>query len=167
MRPTSVKLHVVDGTFELFRCWFGSPRRQTSDGREVGAVHGLMRTLYRLLQASDTTHIGVAYDRVIESFRNDLFPGYKTGAGIDPLLLAQFPLAEQATRALGVTVWPMVRYEAQPGMGLAIRKHSLAQQGVIAHPTLRRPGPSLSADSVKEITALAERQARRLRTLGF
>lgn len=122
MRPTSVKLHVVDGTFELFRCWFGSPRRQTSDGREVGAVHGLMRTLYRLLQASDTTHIGVAYDRVIESFRNDLFPGYKTGAGIDPLLLAQFPLAEQATRALGVTVWPMVRYEADDALATAAHR---------------------------------------------
>jgi len=122
MPPTSVKLHVVDGTFELFRCWFGSPKRQTRDGREVGAVQGLMRTLFSLLKESDTTHIGVAYDRVIESFRNDLFDGYKTGVGIEPDLLAQFPLAEQATRALGVTVWPMVRYEADDALATAANR---------------------------------------------
>ena len=114
-----MKLHVVDGTFELFRCWFGAPKYQTSDGREVGAVRGLLRTLLRLLSEEDTTHVGVAYDRVIESFRNELFLGYKTGQGIDPALLAQFPLAEQATRCLGIVVWPMVNFEADDALAAA------------------------------------------------
>ena len=114
-----MKLHVVDGTFELFRCWYGAPKSQTTDGREVGAVRGLLRTLHRLLREEETTHIGVAFDRVIESFRNDLFGGYKTGQGIEAALLSQFPLAEQATRSLGIVVWPMVNFEADDALAAA------------------------------------------------
>lgn len=114
-----MKLHVVDGTFELFRCWFGAPKAQTSEGREVGAVRGILRTLYRLLQEDDTSHVGVAFDRVIESFRNDLFVGYKTGDGIEEDLLGQFPLAEQAARSLGLVVWPMVTFEADDALATA------------------------------------------------
>lgn len=114
-----MKLHLVDGTFELFRQYYGRPKAQTSDGREVGATRGILRTLRSLLAEDDATHIGVAYDRVIESFRNEMFQGYKTGAGIEPELLSQFPLAEQATRALGVTLWPMVKYEADDALATA------------------------------------------------
>lgn len=114
-----MKLHLVDGTFELFRHYYGAPKAQTDDGQEVGATRGILRTLLGLLSEDDATHVGVAFDRVIESFRNDLFDGYKTGAGIEPELLSQFPLAEQAARALGVTVWPMVRYEADDALATA------------------------------------------------
>lgn len=104
-------VHLVDGTFELFRCWFGSPKA-TAGGREIGAVRGLLRTLHGLVETEGATHVAIAFDRVIESFRNDLFPGYKTGDGVDPALMAQFPLAERAARAMGFVVWPMVRFEA-------------------------------------------------------
>ena len=114
-----MKLHLVDGTFELFRCYFGSPKAQTREGVEVGAVRGLLRTLQGLLNEEGTTHIGVAFDRVIESFRNDLYTGYKTGDGIEPELLGQFPIAEEAARALGVVVWPMIRYEADDALATA------------------------------------------------
>jgi len=114
-----MKIHVVDGTFELFRCWFGAPKATDATGREVGATRALLRTLLRLLEQDDCTHVGVAFDRVIESFRNELFDGYKTGQGIEPGLLSQFPLAEQATRSLGVVVWPMVRFEADDALATA------------------------------------------------
>ena len=130
-----MKLHLVDGTFELFRCWFGSPKARTADGREIGAVRGILRTLHGLLEEDDTTHVGVAFDRVIESFRNDMFEGYKTGAGIEPELLSQFPLAEQAARALGVVVWPMVRYEADDALATAAdRWHAEVDQVQICSP---------------------------------
>lgn len=114
-----MKLHLVDGTFELFRCWFGAPKARSAEGLEVGAVRGLLRTMLGLLKEPETTHVGIAFDRVIESFRNELFAGYKTGDGIEPDLLSQFPLAEQAGRALGITVWPMVRYEADDALATA------------------------------------------------
>lgn len=117
-----MKLHLVDGTFELFRHYYGAPKAQTSDGTEVGAVRGILRTLHGLLSEDDATHVGVAFDRVIESFRNDMFPGYKTGAGIEPELLSQFPMAEQAARAIGVVVWPMVRYEADDALATAAHR---------------------------------------------
>lgn len=114
-----MKLHLVDGTFELFRCWFGAPRAQDADGVEIGAVRGILRTLLALLQEDDVTHVGVAFDHVIESFRNGLFDGYKTGAGVEPELLGQFELAERACRALGVVVWPMVEFEADDALATA------------------------------------------------
>jgi hypothetical protein len=88
-----VKVHLVDGTFELFRAYYGAPESQTSGGREVGATRALLRSLWALLHEADVTHVAVAFDHVIESFRNDLFKGYKTSDGIDPPLWAQFPLA--------------------------------------------------------------------------
>lgn len=110
-----MQIHVVDGTFELFRCFFGAPpRKRARDGLEVGATRGLVSTLLALLK--DATHVGVAFDTVIESFRNDLFAGYKTGAGIDPNLWNQFPLAEQATRALGLVTWSMIDFECDDAL---------------------------------------------------
>ena len=109
-------IHLVDGTYELFRNYFGAPAATAPDGREVGATLGLLRTLLALLREERTSHVAVAFDQVIESFRNALFDGYKTGEGIDPDLYAQFPLAEKATRALGLVCWPMVELEADDAL---------------------------------------------------
>src|SRR5512146_2943718 len=114
-----MNLHLIDGTYELFRNHFGAPPRRSPDGREVGATLGLLRSLYALLSSPDVTHVGVAFDHVIESFRNGLYAGYKTGAGVDPDLLAQFPLAEEAVSALGVVTWPMVEFEADDALATA------------------------------------------------
>jgi 5'-3' exonuclease len=114
-----VRVHVIDGTFELFRAFFGAPPAQTADGREVGASRALLRSFAALLRSGDVTHVGVAYDHVIESFRNDLFPGYKTGAGIDPALLSQFEPAERVATALGMQMWPMVDFEADDALATA------------------------------------------------
>jgi 5'-3' exonuclease len=92
-----VKVHLVDGTYELFRSYFGAPAATSPAGREVGATRGLMRSLLGLLTQPDVTHVGVAYDHVIESFRNGLYDGYKTSAGVPRELLGQFELAERAT----------------------------------------------------------------------
>ncbi len=117
-----MNIHLVDGTYELFRNHFGAPPRQAPDGRQVGATLGLLRTLYALLSTPGVTHVAVAFDHVIESYRNDMFAGYKTSAGVDPNLLAQFPLAEEAAAALGVVVWPMVEFEADDAIGSAARR---------------------------------------------
>lgn len=114
----AVQVHLFDGTYELFRAWFGAPQAKV-DGREVGAVRVVVRSLAALLRTGKITHAGVAYDHVIESFRNDLFPGYKTGEGIAPDLLAQFPLAERAAAALGLRVWPMIEFEADDAIATA------------------------------------------------
>jgi 5'-3' exonuclease len=114
-----MKIHLIDGTYELFRGFYGPPPRKAPDGREVGATIGLVRSLLSLIRDSDVTHIGCAFDHVVESFRNDLFDGYKTGEGIDPILFAQFPLAEEAVAALGIVVWPMVEFEADDAIATA------------------------------------------------
>jgi 5'-3' exonuclease len=111
-----MKVHLVDGTYELFRAYFGVPPAHDESGRPVGAVRGLLATLASLLRERDVSHVAVAFDTVIESFRNQVFDGYKTGEGIEPDLLAQFDLAERAIRALGVVVWSMVEFEADDGL---------------------------------------------------
>jgi 5'-3' exonuclease len=117
-----MKIHLVDGTYELFRNHFGAPPKKAPDGREVGATLGLLRSLLMLVTSPGVTHVAVAFDHVIESFRNDLFTGYKTGEGVDPALLAQFPLAEEAVSALGVVVWPMVEFEADDALATAAKR---------------------------------------------
>jgi 5'-3' exonuclease len=114
-----MNLHLVDGTYELFRAYFGAPPALGPGGREVGAVRGLVRSLLSLLREDGVTHVAVAFDHVIESFRNGLFPGYKTSAGVPEELLSQFGLAEDAVRALGVTVWSMVEFEADDALAAA------------------------------------------------
>ena len=118
-----MKIHLVDGTYELFRNHFGAPPKKASDGREVGATLGLVRSLLMLLTSPGVTHVGVAFDHVIESFRNELYAGYKTGEGVDPNLLAQFPLAEEAVAALGAVVWPMVEFEADDALATAAKRY--------------------------------------------
>ena len=132
-----MKIHLVDGTYELFRSHFGAPPKKAPDGREVGATLGLLRSLLLLLSGPGVTHVACAFDHVIESFRNDLFAGYKTGEGVDPVLLAQFPLAEEAVAALGVVVWPMVEFEADDALGTAalrFRDEAAVEQIVLCSP---------------------------------
>jgi 5'-3' exonuclease len=114
-----MKIHLVDGTYELFRSHFGAPPKKSPGGQEVGATLGLLRSLLLLLNDPQVTHVAVAFDHVIESFRNKLYSGYKTGEGVDPLLMAQFPLAEKAAEALGLAVWPMVKFEADDAIATA------------------------------------------------
>ena len=117
-----MKIHLIDGTYELFRNHFGAPPKKSASGMEVGATLGLMRSLLMLLQGPEVTHVAVAFDHVIESFRNKLYLGYKTGEGVDPMLLAQFPLAEKAVSAMGVVVWPMVKFEADDALATATKR---------------------------------------------
>jgi 5'-3' exonuclease len=120
-------VHLIDGTYELFRSFYGAPPANASDGQEVGACRGLLRSLLALLREPDTTHVAIAFDHVIESFRNQLFAGYKTGEGMDPLLWAQFPLAERLCDALGLVVWPMVEFEADDALATAAARWADAQ----------------------------------------
>lgn len=132
-----MKIYLVDGTYELFRNHFGAPPKKAPDGREVGATLGLLRSLLMLLTSPGVTHVGVAFDHVIESFRNDLYPGYKTSEGVDPNLLAQFSLAEEAVSALGIVVWPMVEFEADDALGTAtarFKKNKSVEQILICSP---------------------------------
>ncbi|HSM72754.1 MAG TPA: 5'-3' exonuclease H3TH domain-containing protein [Anaerolineales bacterium] len=117
-----MKIHLVDGTYELFRSHFGAPPKKSASGQEVGATLGLIRSMMLLLSDPEVTHVAVAFDHVIESFRNKLYSGYKTGEGVDPDLLAQFPLAEEAVSALGLVVWPMVKFEADDAIATAAAK---------------------------------------------
>jgi len=132
-----MKIHLIDGTYELFRSHFGAPPKKAADGREVGATLGLLRSLLMLLTSPEVTHVAVAFDHVIESFRNDLYSGYKTGEGVDPILMAQFPLAEKAVSALGVVVWPMGKFEADDALATAtvrFKKNKSVGQIVICSP---------------------------------
>lgn len=114
-----MKIHLIDGTYELFRNHFGAPPKKSASGQEVGATLGLMRSLLMLLQSPGVTHVGAAFDHVIESFRNKMYAGYKTGEGVEQVLLNQFELAEKAVSALGVVVWPMVEFEADDAIATA------------------------------------------------
>jgi len=132
-RLAGVQVHLIDGTYELFRQWFGAPPAQ-AHGREVGAVRSMIRSFAMLLSRTEQirpdggrdrlpmTHVGVAFDHVIESFRNDLFEGYKTGDGLPEALTGQFELAERAAAALGLVVWPMVEFEADDAIATAAHR---------------------------------------------
>jgi len=111
-------VHLVDGTYELFRHHFAVPSHVDPDGIEVAATRGVVGSILMMLEEG-ATHVGVATDHVVESFRNDLWPGYKTSAGMEPELLAQFPVVEEALEALGVAVWPMVDLEADDALASA------------------------------------------------
>ena len=114
-----MRVHLVDGTFELFRAYHGAPPLRAPSGQEVGAVAGLLRSLAALLRQRDVTHVACAFDNPIESFRNRLFDPYKSSAGVPEELLAQFDQAEEASRALGIVTWPMDEYEADDALATA------------------------------------------------
>lgn len=124
-------VHLIDGTYELFRAFYGAPSARTKDGREVGASRTLLRSFAAFLREPEVTHVAVAFDTVIESFRNQLFAGYKTGDGIDPALFSQFPVAERVTRALGMVTWSMIDFETDDALATfaarAEREQSVSQ----------------------------------------
>ena len=120
-----MRIHLVDGTYELFRHFFGAPSHITSDGKEVGAVRAVASSMLSLIEQG-ATHIGIATDHVITSFRNELYEGYKDGSEIDPVILSQFLPLEEVLDVLGFTVFPMIEYEADDGLGAAA--HKAAQQ---------------------------------------
>jgi 5'-3' exonuclease len=129
------RVHLVDATYELFRAWFALPSSKAPDGREVGATRGVLSTLLSLCRDEGATHVACATDQVVRSFRNDLYAGYKTEAGVPEDLLAQFPLVEEAMAALGLVVWPMVEFEADDALAAgAARFAEQAEQVVIATP---------------------------------
>src|SRR5437879_11524625 len=114
-------VHLVDGTYELFRHFFAMPAAADMNGQEIGAVRGVLTSVLSMIERG-STHIGVATDHVVESFRNDMYPGYKTSEGVAPELLAQFPILEAALEAMGVVVWPMVEFEADDALASAAKK---------------------------------------------
>ncbi|MGC2659735.1 MAG: 5'-3' exonuclease H3TH domain-containing protein [Bryobacteraceae bacterium] len=131
-----LKIYLIDGTYELFRHYYAVPSAKDKDGFEVGAVRGVLASLLGMMKGG-ATHIAVATDHVIESFRNELWPGYKTGDGIDPPLLAQFPLLEEVLSAAGMVVWPMVEFEADDALAAAAAVATLderVEQVVICTP---------------------------------
>jgi 5'-3' exonuclease len=120
-------IHLIDGTYELFRHFFAVPPAANLAGQEVGAVRGVLNSVLYMLERG-ATHVGVATDHVIESFRNDLYHGYKTGEGVTPELLSQFPILEEALQAMGVVVWPMVEFEADDALAAAAAKATLDER---------------------------------------
>ncbi|UWZ83843.1 5'-3' exonuclease [Occallatibacter riparius] len=131
-----MKVFLVDGTYELFRHYFGAPKARDAKGREVGAVRGVLASLLGMMRGG-VTHVGVATDHVIESFRNNLWAGYKTGEGVEPDLLSQFPILEETLAAAGITVWPMVEFEADDALASACAfalKDPRVEQVVICTP---------------------------------
>ncbi len=118
-----MKVHLVDGTFELFRAHFGAPSAKSPSGQEVGATRGLLRSMLSLLRQGDVSHVACAFDTVIESFRNEMFDGYKRGEGLEPDLWQQFPLAERGCTALGLTVWGMTEFEADDALAAGAARY--------------------------------------------
>src|ERR1700734_668296 len=120
-------VHLIDGTYELFRHFFAVPAAADMNGQEIGAVRGVLNSALSMIEGG-ATHIGVATDHVVESFRNELYPGYKTSEGVEPELLSQFPVLEQALEAMGVVVWPMVYFEADDALASAAAKAALDER---------------------------------------
>src|ERR1700749_1571788 len=114
-------VHLIDGTYELFRHFYGLRRFNKGEDKPFGAVNGVLHMVVQMIEHG-ATHVGVATDHVIESFRNELWAGYKTGEGIDPALYAQFPLLEDALADAGVVVWPMIEFEADDALAAAAEK---------------------------------------------
>lgn len=119
-----MKVHLLDGTYELFRHYFAVPSASDVTGQEIAAVRGVLNSVLSMIE-DGVTHLGVATDHVVESFRNDLYPGYKTSEGVAPELLSQFPVLEEGLQAMGVAVWPMVEFEADDALASGATKASL------------------------------------------
>ena len=117
-----MKIHLVDGTYELFRAHFGAPPKKAPDGLEIGATLGLVRSMMLLLSDPEVTHVAVAFDHAIESFRNKMYAGYKSSEGVDPIILNQFEIAEKLVSALGLVIWPQVKFEADDAIATGVAK---------------------------------------------
>jgi 5'-3' exonuclease len=136
LKAGRLNLYLIDGTYELFRHYYALPSARDESGREVAAVRGVLASLLRMIKEG-ATHIAVATDHVVESFRNDLWPGYKTSEGIEPDLMAQFPLLEEVLTAAGIVVWPMVEFEADDALAAASMtgaKEKRVEQVIICTP---------------------------------
>jgi 5'-3' exonuclease len=134
-------VYLIDGTYELFRHFFAVPSTKDASGQEIGAVRGVVTSVLSMIEGG-ATHLGVATDHVVESFRNDLYPGYKTAEGVDPALLSQFPILEEALESMGVVVWPMVEFEADDALASAAAKS--AQDALVKQVFICTPDKDLS-----------------------
>ena len=155
-----MRVHLIDGTYELFRAFFGTPSAHDARGREVGATRGLLSSLHAFLRDENVTHAACAFDHVIESFRNDLFAGYKTSDGVEPDLLLQFELAERAAEALGLVVWPMTALEADDAMASAAAQ--LIRDSRVEQVVLCSPDKDLAQCVVDDRVVCLDRARRRV-----
>lgn len=153
-------VHLVDGTYELFRYFFAMPATADVNGQEIGAVRGVLNSVLSMIERG-ATHIGVATDHVVESFRNDLYPGYKTSEGVPAQLLSQFPILEEALEAMGVVVWPMVYYEADDALASAASK--AAQDDRVTRVLICTPDKDLSQCVVGTRVLQLDRRRENLR----
>jgi len=160
MQSNIMIVHLVDGTYELFRHFYGLRRFNKGKDRPLGAVSGVLLSVLELIEQG-ATHVGVATDHVIESFRNDLWPGYKTGAGIEPALLAQFPLLEEALAIMGVTTWPMVELEADDALASAAR--IAAAEPAVEKVSIWTPDKDLAQCVVDDRVVQVDRKAKKIR----
>ncbi len=155
-------VYLIDGTYELFRHFFAVPSAKDANGQEIGAVRGVLTSVVSMLERG-TTHLGVATDHVVESFRNDLYPRYKTAEGVPAELLSQFPILEEALEAMGVLVWPMVYYEADDALASAAAKAAQdpqVRQVIICTPD-KDLGQCVVGTRVVQLDRRAEHRARR------
>lgn len=155
-----MRVHLIDGTYELFRHFFAVPGALSPAGEEVGATVGVLRSVLGMLQ-DGATHVGVATDHVVESFRNELWPGYKTGEGIEPALFAQFHPLERALEAMGVVVWPMRELEADDGLASAARL--AARDPRVSEVLICTPDKDLSQSVVGDRVVQFDRRKREIR----
>ena len=153
-------IHVIDGTYELFRYFYAVPSTKDSSGQEISAVRGVLGSVLSIIEGG-ATHVGVATDHVIESFRNDLYLRYKTGEGVDPALLSQFPILEEALQSMGVLVWPMVEFEADDALASAAAK--AAQDDRVRQIIICTPDKDLSQCVVGSRVVQLDRQRKTVR----
>ena len=153
-------IYVIDGTYELFRYFYAVPSAKDTGGQEIGAVRGVLGSVLSLIEGG-ATHVGVATDHVIESFRNDLYSGYKTSEGVDPALLSQFPILEEALQSMGVLVWPMTEFEADDALASAAAK--AARDDRVRQVIICTPDKDLSQCVVGSRVVQLDRQRKTLR----
>ena len=153
-------IYLIDGTYELFRHFYAVPSAKDTGGQEIGAVRGVLGSILSMIEGG-ATHIGVATDHVIESFRNDLYAGYKTGEGVDPALVSQFPILEEVLESMGVLVWPMIKFEADDALASAAAK--AAQDGHVRQVIICTPDKDLSQCVVGSRVVQLDRRRKTLR----
>ena len=153
-------IYLIDGTYELFRYFYAVPSVKDTGGREIGAVRGVLGSVLAMIEGG-ATHVGVATDHVIESFRNDLYLGYKTSEGVDPALLSQFPMLEEALQSMGVLVWPMIKFEADDALASAAAK--AAQDDRVRQVIICTPDKDLSQCVVGSRVVQLDRRRETLR----
>jgi len=158
--PHLMDIYLIDGTYELFRYFYAVPSSKNASGQEIGAVRGVLGSILTMIEGG-ATHIGVATDHVIESFRNDLYKDYKTGEGVDPELLSQFPILEKALQSMGVLVWPMVKFEADDALASAAAK--AAKDKRVRRVIICTPDKDLSQCVVRSRVVQLDRRRESLR----